>query len=274
MGRKKRQIQRKAASKPKQSLCVGILAGDGFVSVELMDWLMPLFMVPDLALEVVTINQHSPVAFARNVLARRFVDDCTAERLLMLDADMLPTKSAYEMLKVDADIVSGRAFVWDIAQGRRFLRPCLFRRSADGKGFVNGTPPKAGEAALWEADAAGTGCLMVKRKVLEDKRLWLDPKFEGPEGNERDANEENPEALPIFRTLWKPNGKPARGEDLDFTWRAKQLGYRIVAHWGAEFGHRKQVNLDEVADLAATCERLTAQKMYDAGWRPSQEEAS
>ena len=52
------------------------------------------------------------------------------------------------------------------------------------------------------------------------------------------------EALPIFRTLAKANGSEERSEDIDFVWRAKQLGYLVEGVLDARFLHKKEMLLD------------------------------
>jgi hypothetical protein len=50
----------------------------------------------------------------------------------------------------------------------------------------------------------------------------------------------------LFRTLHDPDGTVDVGEDVDFTWRARQLGYRLVLDATVRCGHHKVVDLGQV----------------------------
>jgi hypothetical protein len=50
--------------------------------------------------------------------------------------------------------------------------------------------------------------------------------------------------LPYFRTIYKADAKEELSEDLDFVWRAKQLGYRCECVLDARFYHKKDVLID------------------------------
>jgi hypothetical protein len=105
-----------------------------------------------------------------------------------------------------------------------------------------------------EIDAAGAACLLVRRRVLEDRRMWLPTAYATADGHARDLGDEmeDPEwAPPVFRCWRKPNGHIYRGEDIDFVWRARQLGYTARVHLGAVFGHVKRIDLNQVGELWA-----------------------
>ena len=52
------------------------------------------------------------------------------------------------------------------------------------------------------------------------------------------------DSIPYFRTLYKADASEERSEDLDFVWRAKQLGYRCECVLDARFYHKKEVMID------------------------------
>lgn len=72
--------------------------------------------------------------------------------------------------------------------------------------------------------------MVIKRHVLEDKRLWLAPeKVDG--------------VVPMFRWPRAITGATLGTDDLDFCKRARALGYKITAAPGVQWGHFKEVDL-------------------------------
>lgn len=197
----------------------------------------------------------SPVEYARNRLVRTFLEQTTAQYLWFIDDDMVPTPSSLSMLFVDADIVAGRAFAWQHRPGgvpRYFVS--AFRASGGAPVRFSTVTAAAADDLVQEIDAAGAACLLIRRRVLEDRRMWLPTAYAGAEGEACDLAAEAADdewAPPVFRCWRKPNGQIFRGEDIDFVWRARQLGYAARVHLGAVFGHVKPIDLEQVGQLWA-----------------------
>ena len=80
------------------------------------------------------------------------------------------------------------------------------------------------------------GATVIRRKVLEDRRLWL--------------AEPREDAIPVFREISDAYGKLCVSEDLDFCTRARALGYSIWCHSGIRWGHLKDgFDLNHVVDM-------------------------
>lgn len=202
------------------------------------------------------VNDVRPVEYARNRLVASFLDKPELKRakgLLFIDADMIPPKNALELLSVkDADIVAGLALAFNHPgpENDVGMKVCLFNYNPTNYKFDCISPQKGD--SIVDIDGAGTACMYIKRHVLEDKRMWLDDGYTGLDDKAHNLESERGQpkwAPPIFRTIYKPNGEILRGEDLDFSWRAKQAGFRVVGHVGVRYGHMKEVNLDEVLNL-------------------------
>lgn len=219
------------------------------------------------------MNGKRPVEYARNHLTRSFLELKQASRLLFVDEDMMPGPGALNILDVDADLVSGRAFGFDHKRVDPLtkkqlppgLKPCIFDLNPKTGRFHPKKPDFSKGQTVFDADASGAACLLIKRHVLEDRRMWLPTKYVDHMGIAKDhSDNEFPEgdedwAPPIWRTIYRPDGRILRGEDLDFTDRARKLGYSLKAHYGANYGHLKEVDLDAVADMAETItQRVTA----------------
>jgi hypothetical protein len=188
-----------------------------------------------------------PVHFARNRLAGEFLKG-DHDLLWMMDADMTPNQMAISVLDVDADIVCGRTTYWKDGMDRDGKPPALLV-SAHKEIFENGVRKweNLTDVGRWnevrDVDACGTACIVIKRRVLEDPRMLLSDASIDPEGKPFKMDKDAP---PFFRMHYAPNGQLMRGEDLDFTSRAKKLGYSVKYHSGARLGHVKAIDLAQV----------------------------
>lgn len=200
--------------------------------------------------EIALLPDVQPVHFARNTLVGAFLDG-DAEWLWFLDDDMTPTASAASVLDVDGDIISGRApIVRPGDDGEPTLVHAAFS-SRDGDMFRYAPMSEAPSPIV----AAGAGCLLVRRAVLEDPRMRLSTAYTSAFGEPRDLATEDGAAPAIFRMLSKPNGESLLGEDMDFVYRAHALGYRCVFQPKALLGHHKRVDLAGVERMIRRARR-------------------
>lgn len=190
-----------------------------------------------------------PVELARNKIAWRFLrTDCDA--LLMVDQDQRPQSSSEKLLGSLADITAGMTFmartIPDGSTKRRGLAVPAMRASSGGP--LAAIEPFA--VGSQDVDTVGFGCVLIKRRVLEDRRMWLAPEFTDPFTGAQQTISGDPEEPPaIFRTVRKPNGRTLYGEDFDFCLRAKALGYSVAIQMDARFGHVKPSDLMVVAGM-------------------------
>lgn len=240
------------------------------VLVEFLCWLFAQSDRSRFIFDLTVIRQRFPHHYARNLCVRSFLMS-DSEKLWFIDDDILPTATMLRVLEHDADIVSGLYHVLKMAQNETTYdpKPLLFRVSEQGHvaGFFHSSPPNENEL-VQEIDAAGAGCLLIKRHVLEDKRMWLSSQYTALDGQVHDYLAENLPgnkkwAPPIFRHQWKPGGDELRSEDIDFVWRAKQLGYKAVGDFGARCGHLKICDAQMVGTTIATA-ALAALRMAGA----------
>jgi len=167
----------------------------------------------------------------RNELVRNFLNECSEPWLLMLDTDLTFPVAAFDRLCAAADaterpVVSGLYF----AAWRHELWltpiPIVFHRAPEVQWLPVFEYPRD---ALFEVDAAATGCLLVHRRVLERIRDNA-PENVGPDW------------------AWFLDG-PVGGrwvsEDLMFSERIKANGFPIWCDSGVLLQHRKSVLLGE-----------------------------
>lgn len=166
-----------------------------------------------------TVISH-PVEFMRNRLVKMALDDKTVTDLWFIDSDTMPSPNAMTLLDVEADIVAGvykipnshDGYVWSAYEAKPGS-PDKFR-------YINDLPREP-----FEAGGAGTGAMIIKRRVLEDPRLPFAPPEEGTPC--------------LFRTTRRASGEMIGTDDLDFCGRARALGYRLIVDPRVKFGHVK-----------------------------------
>ena len=229
---------------------IGIPSHDGKISAPLHVWLSSLTALSACGqfpyrVNVAILQGISPVQYARNrLLAQALTTE--AERIVMIDDDMLPDPSCMPVLFSPADICVPRMYRFR-HNGPDALSPeentppeiatcATFVEVKDGKEERYDVLPDFSKGGVIKVQGAGTGFIMIKRKVLDDPRMRVGP-----------SDEDGTPAL--FRMFYTATGHITEYEDIDFTWRATQLGYTVVADMGAHCGHRKAINLDAVAEL-------------------------
>ena len=169
----------------------------------------------------------------RNRVVKQFLDNTDSDWLLMLDSDEQLTVPAFDALidtahDKDRPIVAGLVFAGFGVPGKPYPKPvpAIFQDSD------NGFLPlyKYDKNAVFEIDAAGTGCLLVHRSVLEKMREVADPN----QGKD---------------WCWFWDG-PVKGEwigeDLLFCRRAKALGFTIHVNTAAILPHQKSFWMEEI----------------------------
>ena len=167
----------------------------------------------------------------RNEIVQIFLDKTGGDWLLMIDSDeQLPLRTFDRLVNAaDAErrpVVAGLYFgTWP---GGLIPQPVphLYRRAEDGLSMLPVVDYPAN--TLIEVDGAGTGALLVHRRVLEAIR---------------DKAEDHDRDWCWFRDL--PVGNLWLGEDFYFCRRIKSLGFPIWAHTGAILPHARRYWLDQ-----------------------------
>lgn len=167
-----------------------------------------------------------PVDANRNRMVRNFLEDPDNDWLLMVDNDVVPPKDILKMVEHDEPVVSG---VVTIKKGT-VPQPVVLKEYGDQYrqvGVNEYMDEKDDSEGVIEVDGVGTGCLLIRRDVLEDiKPPWF--KFEHDE-----------------------YGGLQLGEDFYFSRRVKQAGYSMYVSTEHVCSHFKTVDLTEIANLVA-----------------------
>lgn len=230
----------------KELILISLLTYSDSVNVSFLWWIDNVRKLNDdpnhpRTYEIMYVPGLRPVAYARNVAITNFLNHPNADKMWFIDDDLVPTESSLNIFNSTADIVSGLYYLLLMEGSTPVISSAIYHK--DGGGFKQIDPKNyKGKNPIIPIDAAGTGTLLISRKVAEDSRMMLSNEYMSAEGQLTTLRED--EALPIFRTLAKANGSEERSEDIDFVWRAKQLGYLVEGVLDARFLHKKEMLLD------------------------------
>jgi hypothetical protein len=157
-----------------------------------------------------------PISNNRNKIVQRFLAMKDYDYLLMIDDDVVPTPNILDLLDFDKDIITPVMFT----RHNKNVYPLVMDRTKDGK-YRNRKPIDI--KGLMEVDATGTGCMFIKREVLEH------PALKHPFKNHYDAD-----------------GIKTTGLDFNFCTRAKKVGFKVWVHGDYVAGHYTLVDLKDV----------------------------
>lgn len=175
---------------------------------------------------MIRVEGAALISRLRNQIVSTFLDRSDCEWLLMLDSDMVLDVRGFDALLAAANagerpIMAGLYF--GAFQGEGLYpdpMPMIFRKRDTGYQPVHAYPANR----VIEVDAAGTGCLLIHRGVLEAMR----ESATADEGKDYCWFTDGP-----VNGVWV-------GEDIAFCMRAALHGFPLHAHTGVVLPHRKQ----------------------------------
>jgi len=218
--------------KASHKVCIGIV-NDGKINGQLAMDLIHISRHPSNKLDhMVQVANIGLTTRSRNVVVKNFLEEVDTPWLLLVDADeRLPIDVFLKLVDTahdkDRPVVSGLVFAAFFDE-QDMLRPVpTIYRMTENAGLqpIDDYPIDS----VIEVDAAGTGCLLIHRSVLEKMRENTTPN----QGKD---------------WAWFVEGAidgTYFGEDLLFSKRIKSLGYSIHANTGAILAHRKEFWLDQ-----------------------------
>lgn len=146
------------------------------------------------------------VEASRNIIAREFLkSEC--DYLLMIDEDNPPLRNPLELLKEGKDIIV-------------FPTPIMYNKRVMWN--IERQDPDKPLTGMEKVKSGGTGCILIKRKVLET--MWEAP----------------------FDTEVDKFGVTTKGVDIKFCEDARANGFSVWTHWGYPCEHYKRINLLEL----------------------------
>lgn len=138
--------------------------------------------------------------------------------LLTIDHDVVPKRNPLDLVELDLDIVCAAVPQWNMSDPNFPIYFVAMDR-VDG-----GYKEHKDRNGLQEIDAAGSGCLLIARRVLE--------KIKAP-----------------FVRQWDEDGIDTLGLDFYFSEKAKAAGFKIWCHYDYIADHIKEISLLEVYRL-------------------------
>jgi len=217
--------------KPKDKVCIAF-PHSGTVNTEFATNLVEINRKRlDRIDSIVGIGNISLLTRSRNVIVKNFLDETNAEWLLMTDTDQILSVEAFDKLinaanVTERPIVSALIFAafWTDDDQLRPV-PVIYQDTDNGPMPWDAYP----DNQIVEIAAAGTGCLLIHRSILEKMRLEA-TENQGPDW------------------AWFIDGAIGGrwfSEDLLFSRKVRSMGYKIHAHTGAILPHRKEFWLDD-----------------------------
>lgn len=169
------------------------------------------------------------LAKSRNIMVKHFLDNTTDDWLLMLDADERISVPTFDLLvataeQIERPVVAGLYFA---ALWTPDLRPVPLIFEQTETGAINPIDDYPKNSVI-PVVAAGTGCLLMHRSVLQKIR---------------DAHDENNQDWCWFQD-GPIGGNKWLSEDLSFCAKLQQFGIPMVAHTGAILQHHKRIWID------------------------------
>lgn len=164
--------------------------------------------------------------YARNKLVEEFLaTDCDV--MWFMDADISPPNTIVEMITQHWDKwqIAGAPYPLFLTPNGHDMPKVVFAVYEDlGHGYHCASVPTSGTAFV---DGIATGCIFIKREVLEKlKKPYFEFKFD-PETREMIV-----------------------GEDLGFCRKVNELGYKFFIDYSMTCNHFKRVNLMDVNNYA------------------------
>lgn len=161
-----------------------------------------------------------PISNNRNQIVKHFLKG-DWDVLFMIDDDTVPVKNPFELLKYDKDVIGAiypgrddRGIHFHVYKfGKDYPKTLTFHQYLDHE--IKG---------LSQVDALGTGCMFIKRRVLEAIKAPFEDLFDG-------------------------DGCLVTNDDLHFSHKCRQSGFKIWTHSDYMCSHYKTIDLLQMAHL-------------------------
>lgn len=157
----------------------------------------------------IEFTEEKPISHARNTIVKKFLDS-ENDYLLQIDDDVVPEKNPLELIEYAKDIIACPAPIYQYG-----VRWNCYRLDKE-KYWVPVDISK--EKGLIEVDAVGSGCILIKRNVLE--------KIKKP-----------------FERLFDEVGIEQMGLDLYFSKKAKEKSFNIYVSVDHKCSHYKNIDI-------------------------------
>lgn len=163
----------------------------------------------------ITWPNLKPIAHNRNQIAKNFLET-DSTHLIMIDSDVVPPVNIFDLVGLNKDIIAAPCPQWH-------ENDIYWVVMDEVEGGFKAIPPER-RNGLQKVDAVGTGCIVIKREVLEQVKA-------------------------PFMRYWNEDGLAEIGLDFYFCKKARELGFDVWAHFDFPCRHYTEQNLIDVLKL-------------------------
>lgn len=211
------QLVARASKRPliekKQKVYIAIL-NQGTIRPELANLLIHITHDPRYQIKIIYPSER-PITNNRNKIVRDFIYG-DWDYLLMIDSDVVSHRSPLDLIELDKDVVGYPCPQWN--EGNIYW----LAMDQDDDGYKSIQPER--RHGLQRVDAIGTGCILIKRQVLEHVHA-------------------------PFSDRLGEDGTLDLGEDFYFCQKAIEAGFEVWCDWRAPCSHFKELDLINVLEL-------------------------
>ena len=165
-----------------------------------------------------------PIPNNRNQICKKFIEG-DWDILFMFDEDNIPIKNPFTMLEHDLDVCGG-VYPGRSSKGFNFHVFTLDREQYPEKIFFKYAYP--GKKDLQKVDAVATGCIAIKRHVIE--KMYK-------------------KKMAPFEELFDEYGIMITSDDMAFCLKCMELNIPVYADWGVVVDHTKETSLLKCVEL-------------------------
>ena len=217
------------------------ILNNGYLRREMMSIVFPA-MQQTKNVEVIWENPSktwaNPISSNRNKIVKRFLEtDC--DFLLMIDDDVVPLHNPCELVYADKDIIGSPALVRSSGQVMVWT---AYIPHSDGVGYSSVDLNSFDDMFdMLEVAIVGTGCILVKRKVLET--------LEAP-----------------FHSEFDEDGVQLYGTDFAFCRKATKAGFKVYTTTHRRCEHFKTIGFNEMDAWDKVDYFDRSNVLYDIPW--------
>lgn len=170
----------------------------------------------------IIMPSHKPYENNLHRIVKDFIED-NYDFWLNIDADNPPLKNPLDLVLLNKDIIGLPTPVWHFKNEKTGERPVYWNAYdyAPNHDAYNEHLPREG---LQRVDAVGTGCILIKRRVFENKEMQKG----------------------AFTRKLYADGTVNKGNDISFCERAREQSFEIYCHYDYPCDHFSEMSMNEM----------------------------
>lgn len=166
---------------------------------------------------------HSPYENNLNHIVKDFIKD-DYDFWLNIDSDNPPMKNPIDLIDLDLDIIGLPTPVWHFSGNESKGERPIYWNGYDYVPKEQAYKEHLPREGLQRVDAIGTGCFIVSKRVFEDPFMRIGP----------------------FLREYREDGTVLYGNDIAFSSRARNQGFKLYMHYDYPCFHFNELDLNEI----------------------------